>query len=85
MVFYQIALYIHPHPPFTLDGKRLYTVTSFLLPSPIVDVDVDTHDAHLPGLDLLHHGVGPALDLRHRLHHPTQSLFKLNLLKGFEV
>ena len=76
MGFYQIAL---PPPP----------VTSILLPSPTfdvdVDVDVDTVDTHLPGLDLLHHGVGPALDLRHRLHHPTQSLFKLNLLKGFEV
>ena len=83
MGFYQIAPYTPT--PSTLDGKRLYTVTSFLLPSPIVDVDVDTHDTHLPGLDLLHHGVGPALDLRHRLHHPTQSLFKLNLLKGFEV
>ena len=74
MGFYQIAL---PPPP----------VTSILLPSPTfdVDVDVDTYDTHLPGLDLLHHGVGPALDLRHRLHHPTQSLFKLNLLKGFQV
>ena len=40
------------------------------------DVDVDTR---LPGLDLLHHGVGPALDLGHGLHHPTQSLLKLNL------
>ena len=74
MGFYQIAL---PPPP----------VTSILLPSPTfdVDVDVDTVDTHLPGLDLLHHGVGPALDLRHRLHHPTQSLFKLNLLKRIKT
>ena len=37
-------------------------------------------DTYLPGFDLLHHGVCSPLDLSHRLHHPTKSLFKLNLL-----
>ena len=46
--------------------------------STYISADVDTC---LPCFDLLHHGVGPALDLGHRLHHPTQSLLKLNLLK----